>query len=593
MKLHLILSAAALGLVGCSTPPASLTGKTGLLYRQADTTAAVLPSEPMKVDASTAGSAAAVEAMRSRARPVAKHATRAWHGSRMSDVQNDAVLPPIFSETFQLNFDDRSTQGRVAIAVVAERLSRITGVPVRIKTDVYSTSAIDQQAAAPALATTKPVATAVPLSPVPLPSGVPAGAPAGEPVAVAPAPKAPETPFVQPLTSLSSVEMAWNGTLSSYLDHVTGQLNLSWSYRGGAVIIERYLTESFELMAFGGTQDYKMALTGGSSGSGGTNGATGSSSTTLDLTESGKMAALDSLRRAVESVVVPAGGSVVLNEGTGRFFVTATKDVMGRVRDLIKIEDASLQRQAHIQFDVYSVIKDDSDQAGVDWSVLYRNLSSAWGATIKSPTTLTGASAGLTGINILTAKADGTAALFGGSSAVLNLLNQVGTSAMYRPVSMVAMNRQWARKTNLKVDGYVSETTPSTASSAGSGAPGLKTDSITTGDKFMVQPAILDSGAILLKFGVSLTELLGLLDVTAGAGETLQKVQTPVTSGTDDQGTVRLMPGEAMVVTGLSRRLASSDRRALTSETPIGLGGSRKETHKREDFVIVVRATQI
>lgn len=305
------------------------------------------------------------------------------------------------------------------------------------------------------------------------------------------------------------------------------------------------------------------------------------------------MAALDSLRRAVESVVVPAGGSVVLNEGTGRFFVTATKDVMGRVRDLIKIEDASLQRQAHIQFDVYSVIKDDSDQAGVDWSVLYRNLSSAWGATIKSPTTLTGASAGLTGINILTAKADGTAALFGGSSAVLNLLNQVGTSAMYRPVSMVAMNRQWARKTNLKVDGYVSETTPSTASSAGSGAPGLKTDSITTGDKFMVQPAILDSGAILLKFGVSLTELLGLLDVTAGAGETLQKVQTPVTSGTDDQGTVRLMPGEAMVVTGLSRRLASSDRRALTSETPIGLGGSRKETHKREDFVIVVRATQI
>lgn len=595
MKLQLTISAAALlSLVGCSTPPASLTSKTSLVYRHAETTASVLPGEPMKVDALTAGSAAAADATRAKSRAVAKYATRAWHGSRMSDVQNDAVLPPIFSETFQLSFDDRGTQGRVSIAVVAERLSRITGVPVRVKSDVYPAASVDAQASASALASQKTPTAAIPISPIPLPPGSPAGATASADVAAASAVlKAPDAPYVQPLTSLASVDMAWNGTLLSYLDHVTGQLNLSWSYRGGTVVIERYITESFELMAFGGTQDYKMALTGGSSGSGGSSGATGTSSSTLDLSESGRMGALDSLRRAVESVVASSGGSVVLNEGTGRFFVTTTKDVMGRVRSLIKTEDASLQRQAHIQFDVYSVIKDDNDQAGVDWSLLYNNLSSAWGATIKSPTTLTGASAGLTGINILSAKADGTAALFGGSSAVLNLLNQVGTSALYRPVSMVAMNRQWARKTNLKVDGYVSETTPSTASSAGSGAPGLKTSSITTGDKFMVQPAILDNGAILLKFGVSLTELLGLLDVTAGSGDTLQKVQTPVTSGTDDQGTVRLMPGEAMVVTGLSRRLASSDRRALTSETPIGLGGSRKETHKREDFVIVVRATQI
>jgi type II secretory pathway component GspD/PulD (secretin) len=196
-------------------------------------------------------------------------------------------------------------------------------------------------------------------------------------------------------------------------------------------------------------------------------------------------------------------------------------------------------------------------------------------------------------MSIIAGGSGATSGRFGGSQAVLNLLNQVGSSAMYRPVSMIAMNRQWARKTNLKVDGYVSETTPSTSSSAGSGAPGLKTSSITTGDKFMVQPAILASGSIMLKFGVSLTELLGLFDVTAGSGDTLQKVQTPVTSGTDDQGTIRLQPGEAMVVTGLSRRLSSQDRRTLSDGTPVALGGSRKDAFKREEFLIVVRASQI
>ena len=187
----------------------------------------------------------------------------------------------------------------------------------------------------------------------------------------------------------------------------------------------------------------------------------------------------------------------------------------------------------------------------------------------------------------------GTSARFGGSSVVLNLLNQVGDSAQYRPVSLIALNRQWARKTALKTDGYVSETTPALASSAGSGSPGLKTGSVTTGDKFLVQPAILDNGNILLKFGVSLTELLGLFDVTAGSGATLQKVQTPVTSGTDDQGTVRLKPGEAMVVTGLSRRLSTNDRRTLAEGVSEAFGGSRKAIVKREEFMVVIRAFQI
>lgn len=586
MKFALTIIASAAVLTGCASAPQALIDKQSTVLDRSEQAVKALPGASLPVTEMTPGTSSYADALAKAKRPVARHASKAWHGARMSDVQDDAVLPPIFSETFKLKYDDRASQGRVTLAVVGERIARLSGVPVRIKSDVYQGAGGVPGGFAPSM-------QARPAAPMPAPLPIPAGGPSANGGDDGPAPVPMPVAFQQPVTSVNSIEMAWDGTLAGFLDDVTSRLGISWAYRDGAVVIERFVTESFELSAFGGTQDYKMALTGGNSGSSGNAGTTGSASSTLDLAEGGKMAALESLKQSIEGVIGKTGGSVILNEGTGRFFVTATKEVMGRVRDIIKAEDAALQRQAHIQFDIYSVISDDNDEKGVDWSVVYQGLTSSWGATIKSPTTLTGSSAAAMGISIIAGGSGATSGRFGGSKAVLNLLNQVGTSAMYRPVSMIAMNRQWARKTNLKVDGYVSETTPSTASSAGSGAPGLKTSSITTGDKFMVQPAILDNGSIMLKFGVSLTELLGLFDVTAGSGDTLQKVQTPVTSGTDDQGTIRLLPGEAMVVTGLSRRLSSQDRRTLGDGTPVALGGSRKDGFKREEFLIVVRASQI
>lgn len=569
--------------------------------------------EPMAFGDDSQGSPAYSDSRAAYAKnmPVARRATRAWIGARMMAVQSDEVLPPIFSESFRMNFDDRANGGRVSIAVIAERLSRMTNVPVRVKADVYAdlpaNGAAGGQSAPPQIGVAPLPGAPLPPS-VPLPGGKPPiAAPGASPltplpqgagaIAGAPGTNPFQPNFRQPVTDVQSVDMQWNGSLASFLDHVTGRLNLSWSYRDGAVVIERYITENFELSAFVGSQDFKMTIGSTTSGQSGTEGNTGGSNTAMDVNESGKIAILDSLRKSIEAMVKPSGGDVLLSEGSGRFTVTATRDVMSRVREVLKHEDASMMRQAHIQFDIYSVTTNNADERGVDWSVVMNNVAKTWGATIKSPASLGGNLGGSLSYAIL-APAEGqdptrTQSRFGGSTAMLKLLHDLSDTAQYRPVSMIALNRQWARKTNLKSDGYLSETTPATASSVGSGAPGLKTSSIVTGDKIMVQPAILDNGSILLKFGISLTELLSLFEVTAGTGLTFQRVQVPVTSGTDDQTTVRLQPGEVMVVTGLSRRLASGGTRTLADGMPIAAGGSRTAAYKREDFLIVVRAVQL
>lgn len=504
--------------------------------------------------------------------PIARQATTAWHGTRLVPVNSDAALPMIFKQNFNLDFD--GSKGKVSVAVMAERLSRITNVPVRVQPDVYTTNA----------KTNSPIVTAS--SSLPLPT---------------PLPSRTITTSVnttnETVTSLDAMTMKWNGSLEGFLDHVTGILNLSWGYRDGVVVIERYVTESFELTAFGGSQKYKMGISGGNAGSA----SFGNASASMDITENGETAALNSLKTNLEQIVKSTGGSVSLNEGSGRISVTAPKDVLARVREIIRLEDAALKRQAQIQFDIYSVVSNNNDEYGVDWTGFVQDLAKTWSGTLKTPASLVSNAAGGVSYTLLknsTTSTPGTPAFntaerYGGSKAIIQALHKLNDSAQYRPVSLIAMNRQWARKTSLRTTGYVSETTPSTSSSAGSGAPGLKTSSVTTGDKFLVQPSIMDDGTIYLKFGVSLTDLIGLFDVSAGEGASLQRVQTPETSGTDDQGTIKLNPGESMVITGLSRRISTSDESTLGEKVPVIAGGSKKRLYKREDFLIVVRATPL
>lgn len=103
-------------------------------------------------------------------------------------------------------------------------------------------------------------------------------------------------------------------------------------------------------------------------------------------------------------------------------------------------------------------------------------------------------------------------------------------------------------------------------------------------------PFILENNTVMLKMGVSLSDLLDLFEVTTGSGETLQRVQTPNTSSISDQYTVALRPGEVMAVTGLSRDVAMNDQRRLASGISMLLGGSRTASNSRENFIVFIRA---
>jgi type IVB pilus formation R64 PilN family outer membrane protein len=590
-----------LALAGCTTP--SVTERVQADHAAGAAGVAPLgaaPALPAQAGARVAGAPidAARRATEQAARPVLRRSAAPWIGSVSVPMGSGERLPSIFTEPVRLNFEDAASGGKVSLRTVADRITAVTGVAVRLKPDVFAGAEGVARAPiapiAPSPGPALPVASVVPLPGLTGPGAPPAGTPAAMPMPVAAA--APVTRE----TSVNAVAMRWAGTLEGYLDLIADQLGLAWEFRDGAVVIERFRTEFFEVASLDSETDYHLGLSGadpalsaGASGGGGGGSASGAGN---DVTEHGKANAVASILAAVTQMIrdVP-GSSAVRSEGSGRIAVTTTKETLSKVRDFIRAENESLLRQAQIQFDIYSVTRNESDERGIEWSAVLTALGNVYSGTIGSPATLTGSSAAGIGFTILTPTQSGvTDAVtqhLGGSNALIKLLNEYGTSTQHREVSLLALNRTWDRKSSLGGRAYVSATVPGAATTAGVGAPGLVTSTVTTGDRYLAQPFILDNNTVLLKFGIGLSSLVNLANFTSGTGIAQQTVQTPETTAVNDQATVALKAGQVLVITGLSRAVAGDDRRALSEDASIGLGGSRTQTRLREDFVIFVRPT--
>src|SRR6218665_222635 len=261
---------------------------------------------------------------------------------------------------------------------------------------------------------------------------------------------------------------------------------------------------------------------------------------------------------------------------------------LGEVREFLRQENKWLRTMVNVTFDLYSVKTSDADEKGLDWSSVFQSLSRKYGLTFSPPSVSTGATAGSIGASMVWG--NGTAT----TKAMLALLNQYGEASQHRPISITTLNGMWDTKSRLATEGYLKETVPGLSSGSGAaGAPGLKTDTITTGDQFAVLPYVQNDNTVLLRYAIGLSDLLGMFDVTTGSGATLQKVQTPRTESLNATSTIALAPGETAVITGLSRLVAKRDDTRLAENLPLVLGGTRRLAYQREHFLILVRATPL
>lgn len=486
-----------------------------------------------------------------------------WVGALMVPITEEDRLPAFFDEDHVLSFG-KGSEG-IDIATLASKMSVITGVPFRVQADVISGGA----EAAPAAAAEGSV--------IPLPALTKTGLQPVEESTIG---------ALKPI-SAQNIQVDWNGSLRGFLNHVTDRMGISWEYKDGTIVLMRFTTSFYELAAFKNKQNYTMNA--GNSSNAGEGGQ--ASQTRVNVAETGESDFYTDVINSIKTLVKSAEGSeVVQTGGSGRIMVKTTKDLQAAVRDFIKSENKSMTRQVQVQLDIYSVQTEQSTQFGVDWDVFLTTINRRLQGTLAAPQSILEAGSGLINARAISSVPSNNARQT--ASTIISSLNDIGHSVQYRPISLIAMNRQWARKSRLSQISYLSETRPASGGVLGgtAGVPGLSTEEVTTGDQYAAMPYILDNNRVMLKIGLSLSDLVRLGVISTGEGPTLQQVQTPEITSVNDQYTVILNPGEMVAVTGLSREVNQDDTRTLGERVPLFAGGSMRRGKTIEHFVVFLRA---
>ena len=486
-------------------------------------------------------------------------------------VNSDLNLPPIFERNITAIYP-----GATNVSTVAERITKVTGIPVKIKPDVYlkATSLIVAGSSAPASSNDTVV---TPINPQP-------GAPLGQAPTIGPnsTTQAQTSQTLSDSTYAETFELNYDGSLSGLLDRLSSRLGISWEYKNGQIELYRLLTRTFVLKANPGATEFASSL----GKDGGESGFASSSKVTMKS----QFSVWQSVENSVRSML-STSGKLSVSQATGTITITDTKQVVESVAEYIDRENNILTRMVSLKVEILSVRLRDADEFGLDWDFIYRQINNGaqrFSFTLGSPTSLTSAQAGGIGFNILAPIGEGLGQ-YSGSSAIFNALASVGRTNVVTTSSATTLNRQPVPVAITNQVAYLAETTPAQGGIAGGKAvPGLKPGIVTTGFLLNFLPTVLDSNSILLQFSLDISELQRLGTFSVGSGVTQQAIQTPEVSGTQFLQRVAIKPGETLILSGYDRYFGQYDQRTLDRNGEPGLGGSRSGRNDREILVILV-----
>lgn len=517
----------------------------GLLVGCAVTTQDVADEAKRKTAAITSAQAK-VQALPRAPEPL-KQIRGNYLGGQPMAISHSVALPPSAREVV-INF--RPSHG--SLSDVARNISRATGIPVRIDSDV---PAGRTQAAEPRQAAPMPAG--------PLPVGLQVSR-----------------------VARGDLPLYFVGDLSDYLNRIASMLGVSWQYANGEVHVFRRVTRVFSLMVSPGSLAVRddINTTGQNSGGGNAQtqqaGSFGSNSNASTNSSYNPWEAIDQVLKTM----VSAEGKYTVNQSSGTVVVTDAKEDVDRIAEWVRQENATLTRQVAIEVREISVELRNDSQIGVDLNLVYQQLNRASGAQdwvfrFGAPSSLADSSAGSIGFNV--ARPD---AKLSGTNVAVQALNSLGNIVFDSTRTVVTTNRVPGRVQDVTDRAYLAETTPAAggASAGTTGVPGLRPGVVTYGDNLILVPTIGESNVVLLQLFSTRSSLLELNSVTAGQGVTFQQINTPVLGRQKNSQNFQVSQGDTLVIVGnTSDRWASRDNHGIT-------GGSRTASQHRTINVLLV-----
>lgn len=461
----------------------------------------------------------------------------------------------------------------VDILEFSQFLTNLCGVPIRVMPDAITAIQSQGRLSGASQGATGGAAPPIPSIGQPIPATIGAG----------------QLDFTQAIGGRSGlINIKYDGDLAGLLDMVTNRLGVSWKVVNDSVSIFYLDTRTFRLFSQPyGYDDSTTVMTGTTMNAGASGGATGSSiggtsgsqqSTIITM----KSQRWDDVDKSIKQMLTPGVGRAQGSPSTGTYTVTDIPEVLERIRLYLDVENSSLTKQIVFNVKVLSVALTDTNNLGIDWTLIYRSLNGNWGfnltnVTAQDPAAIRGSASVLT-------TATGNAARFAGTTAVISALAQQGRVSELMSPTVTTLNHHTVPVQIGSQISYVAQSQTTATAQVGS-TTSLIPGTVTTGFNMRLTPYVMPDSQMLLDASINVSALLGPIPSFTSGGTTIQVPQ--VENRTFSQ-TAKLHPGETLVLSGFEQMSNSSNKSGVGDPSNIIFGGTVASSTNRSVVVILI-----
>ena len=494
----------------------------------------------------------------SKPAPQVVHEKGMWLAKNSIKLAQRDSLPPIFYEPATF---DRSVG---SLTEFAERVTVRSGIPVKVTPDAASASL---RALIPSNA-----AGGAPAAAAPQPGGVP-------PLAAVAAPTGQYGSSLRPEVRLSYQ----GGNLKGLLDTAAARFGVFWKYDDGKVSFYYTDTRNFQVIAIpgesavtatvssGGQANGGVATTAGAPASTGTAGSNNRQNTEVKS----QMSVFAGIEKSI-AAMLSSYGKVVASPATGSISVTDTPDILERVAQFIDEENKTLSRQVMVNVTVLSVNANNSDNYGINWSLVYSDLSRRYGIQNSFPTDASTTSFSAAILNTSTSR-------LAGSTLVMNALSQQGRVRRETSASVVSLNNQPVPVQVAKQTSFLASSQNTVTANVGS-TSSLTPGTVTSGFNMSILPRLLNNGTVMLQFSTDISTLRRIRQVTSGNS----LIETPEIDTRNFMQRVAMKSGETLVISGFEQIEDDVDGQGVGSPSNFLLGGGYRAKAGKEMIVILI-----
>lgn len=392
------------------------------------------------------------------------------------------------------------------------------------------------------------------------------------------------------IASSKPMSATYTGSIEGFLDLVAANYGIFWKMEGRAIRMLLTDSRTFRIKALPGDTQMSSQITmssnstGGTTGTGTTGATTGTTASTGANTAGVAFSGLSvwgGIESSIRQLLTPVTGKVAVSPSTGTISVTDTPRVLERVAEFVREQNDALGRQVAVNVRVLSVEVSDSEDYGVNWDAVYKNLSSNVAFNLKTQMPVSSSAAQF----VLQTAGNTTGGWNAASGAILSALSTQGKVSELTSANLITLNNQPAPVNVGRQISYLASSSTTLAATAGSTTT-LQPGQVQTGFSMVVLPHIVDGREVLLQTSVNISSLLQLSTITSNGSS----IQSPDVSTSNFIQRVKIRSGDTLVIAGFDQDNLSAVANGVGAATNPVMG-SRQTKGKRTILVVVLQPT--